>query len=150
MITIRLPRISFTDNDGNTDWFTFADLFWGQKSPNYWNNLNKNIDNIKEPLLQYIKSDSGWANFNALWTLPNLPYQTTPPTKVENWIDTFPTRIDPNFNQKLANIPKTEITPIHPALDTPAVVPDEVIDINPNYPPFYNKYLYAKKKAGLA
>lgn len=150
MITIRLPRIAFTNNNEETDWFSFADLFWGNGSPNYWSHLNGNIDNIKEPLLQYIKSDSGWDNFNALWTLPNLPYQTTPPTSVENWIDTFPTSIDPSFNEKLASITKTEITPIHPALDTPVAVPDQVIDIDPKYPPFYNKYLYAKKKAGLA
>jgi hypothetical protein len=103
--------------------------------------------------------------FITLWSVPNLPFKTNLPTDNEptfeaqrdNFIESLPKDIDPNFNQNLNQIKnKTPIQdisdtpfPLHPLLEQPYAPNPEVIEIDPEYPPFYNKYLDAKKKAGL-
>jgi len=120
--------------------------------------------NLAQKIQEYMVANR--SAFNTLWSVPNLPFKTNLPTDGEgvyqaqrdNFIETLPKQIDPNFNQNLNSINnKTPIQdildhefPLHPSLEQPYSVNPEVIQIDPEYPPFYNKYLDAKKKAGLS
>lgn len=177
MREITLNRIQYQPLDesgnpkGSLKWFSFLTLFYGDTD----RTLNEEIQNSLNPeytgpfslnaQLNTYFSRTGRAAFSTLWSLPALPFLTNLPTdghpeyqnKRDAIIESFPTDIDSNFNTKLDQIPQKKLikeSSLHPALKdhtNPAstYATAEVIDINPKYPPFYNKYVYAKKKAGL-
>lgn len=115
--------------------------------------------NLKEKLVEYYKGDA-WDTFNTLWNIPYqstnnpLPYRDpfesgtdikeTPAGK--DIANSFPKTVDPNINNKLSQIKKeflkdVGIDPIlHPALQEPYAKPTEIETINPEFPPFYNRY----------
>jgi hypothetical protein len=168
MKTLRLKRIEYTNSDGETRYFSFSDMF--VKSQNIKNSLadylkdlideeNGGPANLKQKLIDYYRGD-GWSTFNTLW---NIPYQTennplpykdpfAPDTDIKNTpagkdiVNSFPKIVDTNINNKLSEIKKeflkdVDITPIlHPALQEPYMKPTDVQIINPEFPPFYNRY----------
>ena len=176
MREITLKRIPYADLDYDgfktgTNYFSFLDLFYGSQNSSVMRSINKSLnpdyigtDSLRKGLNDYFNGD-GRTAFSILWSIPSLPYLTNLPTenhpeyadKRNNIIENFPKQIDDTFNQKLSQIDKKKIyknSSLHPSLkdyNTPGsnyILPD-VIEVNPDYPPFYNKYLDAKKKAGL-
>lgn len=125
-----------------------------------------NPDTLRNRLKAYYDSPTGQQSFTDLWSIPDinsifkkeLPTEETGFQDLKNNIIEFlPKNIAEDFNSKLNGITKKKLlqdSPLHPVLkdyNTPGSVyirPDTV-QINPNYPPFYNKYLDAKKKSGL-
>jgi hypothetical protein len=130
-----------------------------------YTNTDNYPENLKQKLTEYF-NDEGRTELKQLWTVPNLPFLTNLPTdghpehesKRNNSFETMPKQIASDFNTKLDQISKKKLRtnfPLHPALKDYSVpgsgyAQPETVEINPEYPPFYNKYLDAKKKAGLA
>ena len=153
-------------------YFSFLDLFYGDKKAPINISINNSLnterysgdDSLTNRLTNYFNVE-GRSAFSELWSIPNLPFLINLPTenhpefqdKRDNIIETLPKQIDSSFNQKLNQTTKKKLLkncPLHPVLkdhNNPSskYASPEVIEINVNYPPFYNKYLDAKKKAGL-
>lgn len=155
MKEITFSRIEFKDVNGNTKyWDLYHILFPGINPINYSNNndVTNMINQIKP---QFKKTGSFGSALAELWSIPNIPYLKEFPIQKDNWIDSLPKTISSNFNQNLNSISKKDMEtfvgpfPLHPALDKNPQ-PKTIININPDYPPFYNNYVYIKEQSEIS